>query len=141
MKHIIGFPGLFESRFVIDRAAFDLGKLLGSDEPIYIYWYGLIIVFAMILAYTYFVIRAKKTEGIVEDHSMNIALFALPLGIIGARTFYVLTNLDYFDSLKDAILGIRDGGLAIYGGIVFGLITVIIYSKIQKINTFKVLDA
>ena len=49
MKHIIGFPGLFADRFVVDRAAFDLGKLLGSDEPRYVYWYGIIIVCAMIV--------------------------------------------------------------------------------------------
>ncbi len=141
MKHIIGFPGLFESRYVVDRAAFDLGKLIGADKPIYIYWYGLIIVFAMITAYIYFMIRAKKSEGIVEDHSMNIALFALPLGIVGARTFYVLTNLSRFSSFKEAVLGVRDGGLAIYGGIIFGLVTVLIYCGIKKINCFKMLDA
>lgn len=141
MKHIIGFPGLFESRYVVDRAAFDLGKLFGSEEPIYIYWYGLIIVFAMIVAYMYFMIRAKRSEGIVEDHTMNVALFALPLGIVGARTFYVLTNLSRFDSFKEAVLGVRDGGLAIYGGITFGLITVLVYCAIKKINCFKMLDA
>ena len=141
MKHIIGFPGLFEDRFVVDRAAFDLGKLFGSDEPMYVYWYGLIIVFAMMVAYVYTMIRAKRTEGIVEDHTMNIALFALPLGIIGARTFFVLTHLSHFDSIKDAILGVRDGGLAIYGGIIFGLITILVYCRIKKINAFKFLDA
>jgi phosphatidylglycerol:prolipoprotein diacylglycerol transferase len=141
MKHIIGFPGLFDSRYVIDRVAFDLGKLFGADEPMYVYWYGLIIVLAMITAYVYFMIRSKRSEGIVEDHTMNVALFALPLGIVGARTFYVLTNLSHFDSLKDAVFGIRDGGLAIYGGIVFGLITVIVYCYIKKINCFKMLDA
>ncbi len=141
MKHIIGFPGLFKDRFVIDRVAFDLGKLFGSDEPMYIYWYGLIIVCAMIVAYVYFMIRGKKNEGIIEDHSMNLALFALPIGIIGARTFYVLTNLDRFDSLKEAVLGVRDGGLAIYGGIVFGLLTILTYCFIKKLNCFRVLDA
>ncbi len=141
MKHIIGFPGLFEDRFVIDRVAFDLGKLFGSDEPMYVYWYGLIIVAAMIVAYVYFMIRAKKNEGIIEDHSMNLALFALPIGIIGARTFYVLTNLDRFDSFKEAVLGIRDGGLAIYGGIVFGLLTILVYCYIKKLNCFRILDA
>jgi phosphatidylglycerol:prolipoprotein diacylglycerol transferase len=141
MKHIIGFPGLFDSRYVVDRAAFDLGKLIGSDEPIYIYWYGLIIVFAMITAYIYFMIRAKRSEGIIEDHTMNVALFALPLGIVGARAFYVLTNLSRFSSFKEAAFGIRDGGLAIYGGITFGLITVLVYCYIKKINCFKMLDA
>lgn len=141
MKHIIGFPGLFESRYVVDRVAFDLGKLLGLDEPMYIYWYGLIIVLAMIVAYVYFMLRAKKSEGIVEDDTMNIALFALPLGIVGARTFYVLTNLSRFDSFKEAVLGVRDGGLAIYGGITFGLITVLVYCYVKKINCFKMLDA
>ncbi len=141
MKHVIGFPGLFKDRFVIDRVAFDLGKLLGSDKPMYIYWYGLIIVTAMILAYVYAMIRAKKSEGIEEDHTMNIALFVLPIGIIGARTFYVLTNLDHFDSWKEAVFGIRDGGLAIYGGIVFGLITILVYCFIKKINALKMLDA
>jgi phosphatidylglycerol:prolipoprotein diacylglycerol transferase len=141
MKHIIGFPGLFESRYVVDRVAFDLGKLLGLDEPMYIYWYGLIIVLAMIVAYVYFMLRVKKNEGIVEDDTMNIALFALPLGIVGARTFYVLTNLSHFDSFKEAVLGVRDGGLAIYGGITFGLITVLVYCYVKKINCFKMLDA
>lgn len=141
MKHIIGFPGLFEDRFVINRAAFDLGKLFGSDEPMYVYWYGIIIVFAMMVAYVYTMIRAKRTEGIVEDHTMNIALFVLPLGIVGARAFFVLTHLSHFDSIKEAVLGVRDGGLAIYGGIVFGLITILVYCFIKKLNTLKFLDA
>ncbi len=141
MEHIIGFPGIFESRYVINRVAFDLGKLFGSDKSIPVYWYGLIIVSAMIIAYIYFVIRAKRTEGIIEDHSMNIVLFAIPIGIVGARAFYVLTNLSMYSSFKDAILGFRNGGLAIYGGIIFGAATIIVYCLIKKLNTLKVFDA
>ncbi len=140
MKHIIGFPGLTDNRFVIDRAAFDLGKLFGSEKNHYIYWYALIIVFAMIVAYIYFLFRAKKTEGIHEDHSMNLVIFAIPFGIIGARVFYVLTNLDQYHTFKQ-MLQINKGGLAIYGGIIFGLITILVYCRIKKLNCLKTLDA
>ncbi len=132
----IGFPGLGIPEFELNRKAFTIP----IGEGINIYWYGIIIACGIILAFSYFLWRAKKFEHIGEDDCYNIALFTVPIAIIGARTLYVLTEPDRFDSLWDAI-SIWNGGIAIYGAIIFGALTILVYSKIRKIQVLKVLDA
>lgn len=129
----IGFPGLGLS-FTIDPVAF---TLFGLE----VRWYGIILTLGIIAAFTYFYFRATRTEHLNPDHLYNLALFTVPLGIIGARFIYVVTKWEDYkgDFLK--MIDIRSGGLAIYGAIIFGAITVITYCLITKIGTFKVLDA
>ena len=67
-------------------------------------------------------------------------LFCIIFGIIGARLYYVAFEWDYYSNHILDIFKIWEGGLAIHGGILFGLIFIIIYTKKYKVNTFRMLD-
>ncbi|MBE6596412.1 MAG: prolipoprotein diacylglyceryl transferase [Ruminococcaceae bacterium] len=127
----ISFPGLGIDNFKVNPVAIDLGK-------IEIRWYALIITLGMILAAVYCIFRAKQ-EGISMDNLFDMVLFGILFGIVGARTYYVLMKLDTYDSFLEMI-AIWKGGLAIYGGIIGGALTILVICKIRKINPFKALD-
>ncbi len=127
----ISFPRLGLS-FDIDRVAF---SFLGFD----IYWYALCITLGIVLAYLYCSLSGKK-QGLPSDIFVDVLLFGIPSGIIGARLYYVAFNLDYFLKNPGEILAIRNGGLAIYGAIIFSVIAVLIYLKVKKIDVLKVFD-
>ncbi len=120
----ISFPGFNIGEFEIDSVAFSIGN-------IDIAWYALIITLGMVLAVAHLIFRAKQV-GISTDTVIDYALFTIPIGIVGARLYYVFAKLEEFDSFKE-VLNIRSGGLAIYGGILAGAATVFAVSKIKKI--------
>ena len=128
----IGFPGLGIKQFEVDSTAF---KIFGLE----IQWYGILITLGMILAVLYCAWRAKQA-GIIFDHVLDVAIFTIIFGVIGARLGYVLFSLKDFNSFKE-VINIRNGGLQIYGGIVTGAITALIVCKIKKIKPLKLLDA
>ncbi len=136
MKTTIAFPGLGIEEFELNRAAFTIP----IGDGITVYWYGIIIALGIILAFTYFLWRATKFEHVREDDCYNLALFTVPIAIIGARILYVITNPEKYDSLLDAI-SIWNGGIAIYGAIIFGAITILVFGKVKKIMVFRLLDA
>ena len=121
-----------EIAFRISPVAF---TLFGKD----IYWYGVIITVGIILSALYAFWRAKKL-GIRIDDMYDYAIFIIIFGVLGARAFYVLTKLQNFHSFYD-VISIWNGGLAIYGGIIAGILVVIIVSKIKNIKILRVLDA
>ena len=127
----LSFPGFGIGEFTVDSEAF-------SIFDVSIAWYALIITFGMICAVTYTMFRAKKI-GIIVDDILDYALFVIPIGIIGARLYYVLTTLEEYNSFSD-VLNIRNGGLAIYGGIIAGAVTVLAVSYFKKINFFAMAD-
>lgn len=131
MNHIT-FPGLGLD-FKLNEIAFSIGS-------IQVRWYGIILCTGIIAAFLYFMRRASKTEGIDPDHVYNITLLAVIVAIIGARFTYVVTNLDKYHTFKQMI-NIPEGGIAIYGAIIFGGAVVILYCKIKKLKTFSVLDS
>jgi phosphatidylglycerol:prolipoprotein diacylglycerol transferase len=120
----ISFPGFGIKPFTVDSVAFTVGKF---D----IAWYAIIITVGMIAAVVYTMFRAKKI-GIKSDDILDYALALIPTGIVGARLYYVLAEIDRYHSFKD-VINIRNGGLAIYGGIIGGVIAAIIVSKVKKI--------
>lgn len=121
----ISFPGLGIGEFSVNSEAFNI-------FGVSIAWYAIIITCGMIAAVVYATLRAKKI-GITYEDVLDYALFTIPIGIIGARLYYVLTKLEEFDTLLD-VINIRNGGLAIYGGIIAGGATVLVVSIVKKIN-------
>lgn len=109
-------------------------SLFGLD----VYWYGLLIVIGMILA-VYLSSNELKRRGYDPEIIYDICLWAIPAGIIGARIYYVLFQLDNYDSIMEMI-NVRDGGLAIHGGVIAAVIAGYIYCKIKKINLIKITD-
>lgn len=106
----------------INPIAFEIG-------PLSVAWYGLIIVVGMILA-IYLSIKEGEKRGISEDFVVDTAFWVLPLGILGARLYYVLFELDYYLANPLQIFAIWEGGLAIYGGLIAGVL--IIYWRARK---------
>ena len=121
----ISFPGLGIGEFNLDSTAFSIGEFS-------IAWYALIITFGMILAVTYVIFRAKSI-GIKVDDVIDFAIFVIPIGIFGARLYYVIMKLEDFDTLGE-VFNIRSGGLAIYGGIIAGTLTVMAICYFKKIS-------
>ncbi len=128
----VSFPGLFEKILTINPVAF---SVFGRE----IRWYGLIICLGIILAVLN-TVRCAHREGISTDDVLDYAIFAIPLAIIGARSYYVITSPSEYDSFME-VIAIWNGGLAIYGAIIAGALTVLVISKIKKISFIKIADA
>lgn len=107
---------------------------------IQIKWYSFFILLGVIVAYTIIYKELRRKE-VLEDDINNIIFYGLLLGILGARIYYVLFNLDYYLSNIKEIFMIWNGGLAIHGGIIAALLFIIIYTKNKKINLLLLLDA
>lgn len=131
MINEITFPAL-NLKLHISRIAF---SLFGVN----IYWYAILITFAMALS-IFLMNKDDKKYNINFDDILLLIILTIPIAFIGARIYYVIFNINYYFSNPTKILNIRDGGLAIYGGIIAGTITIIMYCKIKKINILDVLD-
>ena len=104
-----------------------------------IHWYAIIILTGLILAALYIMSR-RKDFGLTDDNIIDLLLWAIPIGVVGARLYYVVFN---FSLYKDDLLGIFrvwEGGLAIYGGIIFGVLGIYIYHRRSKIPLGTLLD-
>ncbi len=129
----VSFPGLGIDNFELNSVAFSIGNF---DVA----WYGLFITIGMILAIVYVLYRAKQVD-ISADKVLDFALFTIPIGVLGARLMYVLTSLDnYIGQPFWKIFAINEGGLAIYGGIIAGAITVLCVARYKKIPFFRFVD-
>ncbi len=127
----ITFPNL-GLKFNIDPIAFTFG-------PIKVHWYALIIVVGIIAGFFYachFCIKDDEDTETLYD----ILLFGLPSAIVGARLYYVIFNFEmYKDNLWD-IFKVYEGGLAIYGGVIFALLSTWIYCRKKKKNILQFFD-
>ena len=121
----LSFPGLGIGEFSVNSEAF---SIFGAP----IAWYALIICMGMIFAVSYIIFRAKQI-GIDSEQVLDFALFVIPIGVLGARLYYVIMEIDSFNSIGE-VFNIRNGGLAIYGGIIAGAITVLCVCKYKKID-------
>jgi len=101
--------------------------------------YGIVIGLGMILGLTLSARIAKKT-GNDPDVIWDLAAPLLIIGIIGARIYYVIFMWDYYKDDPIQILNLRGGGLAIYGGIIAGVLTIYIYCKVKKLKFPLILD-
>ena len=101
--------------------------------------YGIVIGLGMILGLTLASRVAKKT-GQDPDVIWDLAAPLLIFGIMGARLYYVIFMWDYYKNDPIQILNLRGGGLAIYGGIIAGVLTLYIYCKVRKQEFTLILD-
>lgn len=102
-------------------------------------YYSLFILLGVVIAY-FMIVREAKKFSISSDFIFNMFFWTIIFGIIGARLYYVVFNWEYFGSHISEIWQIWQGGLAIHGGILFGLITIGIYTRKYNIRTLKILD-
>ncbi len=102
-------------------------------------YYGIIIGIG-ILAGIFMAVHEAKRTGQDPDTYYDLALYAVILSIIGARIYYVVFSWeDYKDNLI-SILNIRQGGLAIYGGVITAIITVFVFAKVKKLSFGQLCD-
>ena len=116
----------------MDSVLFEIGSFS-------IKWYSVLILLAMIMGSLIFY-QQIKNKNLPKDDIENIMFYGILFGIIGARIYYVLFNLDYYLQNPLEIVQIWHGGLAIHGGIIAGLITLIIYCRKKQINILLLLD-
>ncbi len=109
--------------------------LFGID----IRWYGILITCGAALAILISCRRAERHH-LNTDTVLDLSLLVLPLGIIGARAYYVFFDFDLYRNDLSSIFDIRQGGLAIHGGLLFGLAAALIYCHFKKISIFNVAD-
>ena len=126
----LSFPGLGINGWEINPVAFNVG--------VDVMWYGVVIAIGMLLAIAYASYRCKQ-HGIKVDDLIDIAIFTIFFGVIGARLYYVALNASHFKTFAD-IINVRSGGLAILGGVVFGAITIFVVCWIKKISWRKLFD-
>lgn len=110
-------------------------SLFGLD----IAYYGLIIGIGMVLAIIVCFREAKITGQNVDDY-LDVALYGIIFAIVGARLYYVIFQWDHYKDNLASIFNIRQGGLAIYGGIIGGVLTGFVISKIKKLNFWQLAD-
>lgn len=102
-------------------------------------YYGITIAIAMIVGISIALHEAKRT-GQNQDTYLDLLMLTMLTSVLGARIYYVIFSWDNYKDNLSEILNIRNGGLAIYGGIIAGVITVFIYSKIKKMKFLQIAD-
>jgi phosphatidylglycerol:prolipoprotein diacylglycerol transferase len=123
----ISFP-MFGDRFILNPSR--SFEVLGRP----VYWYAVIIAAGFILA-TLYILHRRNEFGLSQDNILDMFIYSVPSGIIGARLFYVLFNPSVYFGAGNwvNIFKVWEGGLAIYGGIIAAAIAMFLYSKVKKI--------
>jgi len=116
------------SRPMIDRIAF-----LGIS------WYAILIVGAILIGFAYCSREARRLR-VPQDAMIDFLLYAIPLAIVCARIYYVVFRFNMYSEDLLSIFNIREGGLAIYGGIIGGLIAARIAARKHGISVLTILD-
>lgn len=129
--NLVKFPGL-NINLKVPQIAF-------SVFGIEVYMYAICIVTGIIVAAILCNINKEKFENKFEN-ILDIGICSLFFGIIGARIYFIIFNLEYYLNNIKEVFNFRDGGLAIYGGLITGILTAIIICKIKKIDIWNVLD-
>lgn len=102
-------------------------------------WYGILIATGMMVG----IVLANftcKLKNLDYDEFLNIVLISFPMAIIGARAYYVIFEFNQYKDNLIEVFNIRQGGLAIHGGIIFGMITALIYTRYKKESLLKYAD-
>ena len=115
-----------------DRVAF---TLFGKD----IYWYGILMAIGIVIAVVIAQLEEKRKK-LPKDIIIDLCLVIIPAGVIGARLYYVLFQLQEYLADPIRILYIWEGGLAIYGAVIGGLIAVFVFARVRKVRFLALVD-
>lgn len=102
-------------------------------------WYGVLIALGMVLA-TLLTYKRAPRHGLEPDRVLDFILICIPVGIIGARLYYVVFNWSMYEGDFLKIINLRLGGLAIHGGLIFGIAAAVILCAVWKIRPLNVMD-
>ena len=116
-----------------------LGKTINIGN-FSIAYYGIVIALGMVAGF--FLASWQATRlGQDKDIYLDLALWDIIFAIIGARLYYVIFSWDYYGKHPMEILNTRGGGMAIYGGVIAGVLTTFIFAKVKKLSFFDLTDA
>lgn len=102
-------------------------------------WYGVLIALGMVLA-TIITYKRAPRHDLEPDRVLDFILICIPVGIIGARLYYVVFNWSMYEGDFLKIINLRLGGLAIHGGLIFGIAAAVILCAVWKIRPLNVMD-
>ena len=102
-------------------------------------YYGIIIGAAILLGFLIATVEAKRTGQNPEDY-MDMGIIGVIAGIVGARLYYVIFSWDMYKDNPLHIFNLREGGLAIYGGVIGAVIAVFALARWKKLSPFLILD-
>jgi phosphatidylglycerol:prolipoprotein diacylglycerol transferase len=115
------------------------GAIIMTAGPFTLRWYGLMIAIGFLLA-TYAAVQMSKKRGYDTDKIINAAMIGFIGGIIGARLYWVLLNLEGLGYNPLEMIAVWKGGLSIHGGIIGGVIAGLTYCKLVKLPVLECLD-
>ena len=128
----VSFPGLGINDLEVNRTAFSIGSF-------HVYWYGILIATGLLLAVLFAWFNAHRFD-VDRNKLIDCVIVGIVTSIVGARLYYVIFKWDYFSANPGKIFDIRDGGIAIYGAIIGGLLGGFIVAKILKQKFLPMLD-
>ena len=129
--HYIEFPRL-HLHFNINPVAFSIGSLE-------VHWYGIIMALAVTIGY-FLAMSVIERFGYKKDDVSNVLFISVISGVICARIYYVVFNMDGFRHELSNVLNLRTGGLAIYGGVIGAMISVFVFCKYRKYKFLNFID-
>lgn len=116
----------------LNRVAFQIGSIS-------VYWYGLLIGLGVVIGY-FMANREAIKRGLPKETYSDLLVWLIIFGIIGARAYYVIFRWEDFVADPLSVFAIWEGGLAIHGAIIAGIITMYIFCKKRNISIWKLLD-
>ena len=116
-----------------------LNKIALQLGPLAIHWYAIFIVGGAALA-VWLACKEAPKRNIKTDDIIDFVLFAFPLGIVGARLYYVIFQWQYYQNDLSEIYRIWDGGIAIYGGLLGALLVLVIFCRKKQLSAWLFLD-
>ncbi len=128
----IWFPHLNIEIMKLNRVCF---TLFGID----VYWYGVLIALAFVAGLQVAVYNSKRVDFNSELY-YDFIPFGMLFAIIGARLYYVLFSFSYYKDHLNEIFSLRDGGLAVYGGIILSVISLYVFTRIKKVDFLTMCD-
>ena len=128
----VSFPGIGLNNIPLNRVAFTIGSF-----PVY--WYGICIILAFGLCIGLAMWQASKF-GLKADDVIDVSIVVIPSAIVGARLYYVASAWDEFAADPISVFNIRNGGLAVLGGVLFSILAVYILTKFKKKSVAAIFD-
>ena len=116
-----------------------MNPILIEIGNIRIYWYSVMILLGVLLG-SYIVLKEAKKFNISKSKISDMLFYTIIFGIIGARSYYVLFNLDYYTNYPIDVIKVWEGGLAIHGGIIAGIVYLIYYTRKNNLNFLQITD-
>lgn len=131
MHYDISFPNL---GIYLDHVGKNI-SIFGFE----IAYYGIIIGCAILIGFLIATSEAKRTRQNPEDY-LDMGIIGVIAGIVGARAYYVIFSWDMYKDNLLHIFNLREGGLAIYGGVIGAVIAVFVLARIKRLSPFQILD-